>query len=71
MISAQTSVGQDQATKDTYKGVIDCAKKVVQAEGFLGFYKGLAPSVIRVLPGTCITFLVYENLTQWFKNHGS
>ncbi|CEG64099.1 hypothetical protein RMATCC62417_01134 [Rhizopus microsporus] len=62
---------QDQATKDTYKGVIDCAKKVVQAEGFLGFYKGLAPSVIRVLPGTCITFLVYENLTQWFKNHGS
>ncbi|KAI8977071.1 mitochondrial folate carrier protein Flx1 [Mycotypha africana] len=60
---------QNHATKDTYTGVIDCGKKIVQAEGIMGFYKGLAPSIIRVLPGTCITFLVYENLTQYFKKH--
>jgi solute carrier family 25 folate transporter 32 len=51
--------------------VIDCAKKIAQAEGYVGFYKGLAPSVFRVLPGTCITFLVYENLTQYFKSHST
>lgn len=51
--------------------MIDCSKKIVQAEGYLGFYKGLAPNIIRVLPGTCITFLVYENLTQYFKNYAA
>lgn len=33
-------------------------------EGFLGFYKGLAPNLARVVPSTCVTFLVYEN-TKW------
>ncbi|KAI8074272.1 mitochondrial carrier domain-containing protein [Gilbertella persicaria] len=62
---------QNLSSKDAYTGVIDCGKKMIKAEGYLGFYKGLAPSIIRVLPGTCITFLVYENLTQYFKNHAS
>ncbi|CAO0799188.1 unnamed protein product [Mucor circinelloides] len=62
---------QNRATRDSYTGVIDCGKKLVQAEGYIGFYKGLAPNIFRVLPGTCITFLVYENLTQYFKNHAS
>ncbi|CAG8703640.1 4943_t:CDS:2, partial [Cetraspora pellucida] len=44
-----------------YNGVIDTIKKVYSAEGFLGFYKGLAPNILRVLPSTCTTFLVYEN----------
>ncbi|KAI7903264.1 mitochondrial carrier domain-containing protein [Cokeromyces recurvatus] len=62
---------QNRATRDTYKGVIDCSKKMIQTEGYMGFYKGLAPNIIRVLPGTCVTFLVYENLTQYFKQHAS
>ncbi|GAA5812664.1 hypothetical protein MFLAVUS_006121 [Mucor flavus] len=62
---------QNGATKDAYTGVIDCGKKIFQAEGYTGFYKGLSPNIIRVLPGTCITFLVYENLTQYFKKHAS
>lgn len=40
-----------------------------RAEGLLGFYKGVAPNVIRVLPGTCITFLVYETVSAWCRNH--
>ncbi|KAI8085000.1 flavin-adenine dinucleotide transporter [Halteromyces radiatus] len=62
---------QNRETKDEYRGVMDCIKKIKSAEGYVGFYKGLAPSIIRVLPGTCITFLVYENMTQYFKNHAS
>ncbi|KAI8994699.1 mitochondrial carrier domain-containing protein [Pilobolus umbonatus] len=62
---------QNHATSDPYKGVVDCGRKIVLSEGYGGFYKGLAPNLIRVLPGTCITFLVYENLTQYFKLHAS
>ncbi|GJJ75942.1 hypothetical protein EMPS_08300 [Entomortierella parvispora] len=52
-----------------YTGVMDCIRKIRRAEGLLGFYKGVAPNVIRVLPGTCITFLVYETVSAWCRNH--
>ncbi|KAF8928540.1 hypothetical protein BGZ58_009596 [Dissophora ornata] len=52
-----------------YTGVIDCVRKIKRAEGLLGFYKGVAPNVIRVLPGTCITFLVYETVSAWCRKH--
>lgn len=52
-----------------YTGVMDCISKIKRAEGLLGFYKGVAPNVIRVLPGTCITFLVYETVSAWCRNH--
>ncbi|KXN66953.1 mitochondrial folate carrier protein [Conidiobolus coronatus NRRL 28638] len=39
-----------------YNGVIDTIGKIYKLEGLMGFYKGLAPSIVRVLPGTCITF---------------
>ncbi|KAH7051401.1 mitochondrial carrier domain-containing protein, partial [Linnemannia elongata] len=52
-----------------YTGVMDCIRKIKRAEGLLGFYKGVAPNVIRVLPGTCITFLVYETVSAWCRNH--
>lgn len=26
-----------------------------------GFYKGMAANAIRIIPGTCVTFVVYEN----------
>ncbi|RXK36440.1 solute carrier family 25 (mitochondrial folate transporter), member 32 [Tremella mesenterica] len=36
-------------------------------EGFLGFYKGLGTNALRILPGTCTTFVVYENLVWAFR----
>ncbi|GBC04123.1 hypothetical protein RclHR1_05520011 [Rhizophagus clarus] len=60
---------QYQRIEIKYNGVIDTIKKVYGAESILGFYKGLAPNVLRVLPGTCTTFLVYENMMSFFKKH--
>ncbi|CAB4407534.1 unnamed protein product [Rhizophagus irregularis] len=60
---------QYQRTEIKYNGVIDTIKKVYRTESILGFYKGLAPNLIRVLPGTCTTFLVYENMMSFFKKH--
>ncbi|KAG0257742.1 hypothetical protein BG011_003768 [Mortierella polycephala] len=58
-----------QTGQVVYTGVMDCIRKIKRAEGILGFYKGVAPNVIRVLPGTCITFLVYETVSAWCRNH--
>lgn len=36
-------------------------------EGLAGFYRGLATNLVRVLPGTCVTFVVYENIAWLLK----
>lgn len=50
-----------------YNTIFDVVGKTWRGEGIIGFYKGLVPNTIRVLPGTCITFLVYERLAAFFK----
>ncbi|OJJ43720.1 hypothetical protein ASPZODRAFT_135728 [Penicilliopsis zonata CBS 506.65] len=44
-----------------YRGVTDAVRQIWAQEGITGFYKGLGPNIIRVLPSTWVTFLVYEN----------
>lgn len=44
-----------------YRGVWDVTRRIWRQEGITGFYKGLGPNLLRVLPGTWVTFLVYEN----------
>ncbi len=39
----------------------------VDARGLAGFYRGLATNLVRVVPGTCVTFVVYENIAWLFK----
>jgi len=48
-----------------YYGSRDCIKKTYTGEGVQGFYKGLAPNLLRVVPATMITFLVYENVSHF------
>lgn len=50
--------------KFSYKGVFDVIKRTTSQEGLWAFYRGIIPSTIRVLPGTCITFLVYEKVSS-------
>lgn len=50
-----------------YQGVVDVTRRLFQESGLRSFYRGLMPNVIRVLPGTCITFAVYETLSGWMK----
>ncbi|KAL8861364.1 MAG: hypothetical protein Q9178_002236 [Gyalolechia marmorata] len=46
--------------EQTYKGARDAIAQTWKQEGPWGFYKGLGPNLVRVLPSTWITFLVYE-----------
>ena len=44
-----------------YRSLGDAVRQIWRNEGVAGFYKGLGPSIVRVLPSTWVTFLVYEN----------
>ena len=48
-----------------YTSARDVVRKVLKREGVRGFYKGLGPNLLRVVPSNCVTFLVYENV-RWF-----
>jgi solute carrier family 25 folate transporter 32 len=39
--------------------------KIWREEGLRGFYRGLGTNVLRVLPATWVTFLVYENVRYY------
>lgn len=41
----------------------DVIARTYKGEGLKAFYKGLAPNAVRILPGTCVTFVVYENIS--------
>ena len=53
---------QTYDTQVKYQGAWDVVRQITKREGVSGLYKGLGPNVLRVLPSTCVTFLVYENV---------
>ncbi|KAF9881172.1 hypothetical protein CkaCkLH20_01322 [Colletotrichum karsti] len=44
------------------RGIRGVVRRIWLEEGFRGFYRGLMPGVVRVMPATWVTFLVYENV---------
>ena len=54
-----------QNTETKYSGSLDCIKRIYSLEGGIGFYKGLSPNLVRVVPATMLTFVVYENLSHF------
>lgn len=56
-----------QDRHSTYLGAVDCIKQTYRNESITGFYKGLTPNLLRVVPACAITFLVYENVSGYFK----
>lgn len=59
--------------KATYKSARDVVVQVWNREGWRGFYKGLGPNLLRVMPSTWVTFLVYEKtklyIPRMFEDH--
>nr|VWO99329.1 Oligopeptidase B [Ganoderma boninense] len=55
-------------TSHLYPTIPVCIKKTWVEEGVRGFYRGLGTNLVRVLPGTCVTFVVYENLAWLLRS---
>ena len=47
-----------------YRDGLATLRLILQREGAGGLYKGLVPNVLRVMPQSAITFLVYEKAMQ-------
>ncbi|RJE23156.1 Mitochondrial carrier protein [Aspergillus sclerotialis] len=51
-----------QTGKLPYKGVVDCARKVIRDEGWLRFYRGFGTYYVRIAPHAMITLIVADYL---------
>ncbi|KAJ5316865.1 hypothetical protein N7508_001373 [Penicillium antarcticum] len=51
-----------QTGKVPYKGLLDCARKVVAEEGWLRFYRGFGTYYVRIAPHAMVTLIVADYL---------
>jgi Mitochondrial carrier protein len=47
----------------------DCFVKVYQTEGVKGWFRGLVPCYLKVIPMTAILFMTNERLLKLFNAH--
>ena len=59
---------QDNASSALFPNIPTTIKRTWSQEGVKGFYRGLGTNLVRVLPGTCVTFVVYENLAWLLRS---
>jgi len=57
-----------QEADSKFTGTWDVVRRTAAHEGFQGFYKGVVPNLIRVIPACCITFLIYENVVHYLSS---
>lgn len=55
---------QPSNSSDAYKGMFDAFCRTFQHEGFRGFYRGLLPNLLKVVPAASITYMVYESMKK-------
>ncbi|KAE8661956.1 Mitochondrial substrate carrier family protein isoform 2 [Hibiscus syriacus] len=61
----RTRMQAQRATADAaYNGMSDVFWKTLRNEGYRGFYKGLFPNLLKVVPAASITYLVYEAMKK-------
>jgi len=55
-----------QMPGNNYNGTIDCIAKIASGpKGILGFYRGMIPNAIKIVPNNGIRFLAYTKLTAY------
>ncbi|KAH7522571.1 hypothetical protein FEM48_Zijuj07G0152700 [Ziziphus jujuba var. spinosa] len=55
---------QHSNSATAYKGMSDVFWRTIQHEGYRGFYKGLFPNLLKVVPAASITYMVYESMKK-------
>ncbi|GFR46333.1 hypothetical protein Agub_g7902 [Astrephomene gubernaculifera] len=53
-----------------YRSTAQAVQLTWQREGLRGFYKGLGPALLRVMPQSAVTLLVYEHVLRWLDAAG-
>lgn len=52
-----------------YSGVVDCARKVLAAEGWRGLWVGFTPCFARSIPANAVAFLTFEAVRSKASSH--
>ena len=60
--SSSAATSSSSTANKSKLGMISTVRNIWREEGLMAFYKGLGPNLVRVVPSTCVTFLVYENV---------
>ncbi|SPO22462.1 related to SAL1 - member of the Ca2+-binding subfamily of the mitochondrial carrier family [Ustilago trichophora] len=60
LIRTRLQAAGTPAHPTTYDGFWDAARKTYYREGFVGFYRGLVPTLAKVVPAVSISYVVYE-----------
>lgn len=71
LVRSRLQVGHrsEDGTTQNYKNARDVVIQTIKKEGGIrSLYKGLVPNLLRVVPSTTITFVVYENVQHWLKH---
>lgn len=66
IVKTRLCLQHDNSSIVRYKGTVDCLVKIYQADGFLGYYKGLLPGIFGVSHGA-VQFMVYEELKKQYS----
>jgi len=70
----KTKIQIDSFTSPQYKNTMDCVRQTYKTQGFGGFWKGLAPCLIRAIPVNSGSFVAYTgtlNLLQGKKKEAN
>jgi solute carrier family 25 phosphate transporter 23/24/25/41 len=59
-----------QLKGQTYNGVIHALRTIATEEGLRGFYKGMIPNAVKVVPHTAVRFMAYDLLKSYFQIEG-
>jgi solute carrier family 25 phosphate transporter 23/24/25/41 len=49
-----------------YDNISECCRYTYQKEGVAGFFRGMAPNILKVVPTIAIAFSCNEQLKKWF-----
>lgn len=49
--------------------MIHCFSEIVRQEGFLGLYKGIAPSLVKAYLSTAVTLSIYDSMCNRFREN--
>eukprot|EP00808_Paulinella_micropora_P012412 g1132.t1 len=50
-----------------YDSTLDCMRKIASSEGVFGFYRGMLPNALKVVPQNAIRFVAFEALRGFFN----
>jgi solute carrier family 25 phosphate transporter 23/24/25/41 len=59
----------DQSKAHPLLPVLTMIKEIWHREGIVGFYRGLIPNMLKVVPAVSVSYLIYEKVLKALSNN--